>query len=107
LALSISSLIQFVLLLTFLKKKIKILDFKKIYKSVLKILIATFFMGVVVYIGLQVSSMLLPMDKVLGILLQIFMATILGILSYSFFSLLLKCREPRIIWSSVLTQFKK
>jgi putative peptidoglycan lipid II flippase len=107
LALSISSLFQFVLLLTFLKKKIKILDFKKTYKSVLKVLIATFFMGIVVYIGLQFSSMILPMDKVLGILLQIIITVILGILSYGFFSLLLKCREPRIIWSSILTQFKK
>jgi hypothetical protein len=94
-------------LLTFLKKKIKILDFKKTYKSVLKVLIATFFMGIVVYIGLQFSSMILPMDKVLGILLQIIITVILGILSYGFFSLLLKCREPRIIWSSILTQFKK
>jgi len=107
LALSISSLIQFVLLLTFLKKKIEILDFKKTYKSILKILVATLLMGIVVYIGLQVSAMLLPMDKVLGILLQILIAVILSILSYGFWSWLLKCKEPRVIWSSVLTQFKK
>ncbi len=100
-------MIQFVLLLAFLKKKIEILDFKKTYKSILKILVATLLMGIVVYIGLQVSAMLLPMDKVLGILLQILIAVILSILSYGFWSWLLKCKEPRVIWSSVLTQFKK
>ena len=107
LALSFSSIIQFILLFVFLRKKVKILDFKKTYKSILKILISTLLMGIIVYIGLYISSAFLPMDKVLGILSQIFIATILGILSYGFFSFLLKCEEPRRIWSSILTQFKK
>jgi len=107
LALSFSSIVQFILLFVFLRKKVKILDFKKTYKSILKILFSTLLMGIIVYIGLYISSAFLPMDKVLGILLQILIATILGILSYGFFSFLLKCEEPRTIWSSILTQFKK
>lgn len=107
LALAFSSIIQFTLLVIFLKRKTKILDFGKIYKSGLKILISTLLMGVIVYMSLHISSIFLPMDKVLGILWQVFIASTLGILSYGFFSLLLKCEEPKIIWSSILTQFKK
>ena len=107
LALSFSSIIQFIFLLVFLRKKTKILGFKKIYKSGLKILVSTLLMGIIVYISLYVSSIFLPMDKVLGVLSQVFIAVILGILSYGFFSLLLKCKEPKIIWQSLATQFKK
>jgi len=107
LALSFSSIIQFIFLLVFLRKKTKILGFKKIYKSGLKILISTLLMGIIVYISLYVSSIFLPMDKVLGVLSQISIAVILGILSYGFFSLLLKCEEPKIIWQSLAAQFKK
>jgi putative peptidoglycan lipid II flippase len=107
LALAFSSIVQFTLLLVFLKKKIRILDFKRIYKSVLKILVSTLLMGVIVYVSLHISSIFLSMDRDLGILLQVFIATTLGILSYGFFSLLLRCEEPKVIWSSILTQFKK
>jgi len=107
LALAFSSIIQFTLLLVFLKKKIKTLDLKRVYKSVLKILISTLLMGIIIYMSLHISSIFLPMDKVLGIFLQVFIAAILGILSYGFFSLLLKCEEPKVIWLSILTQFKK
>ncbi len=107
LALSISSVVQFILLLVFLRKKTKILDIRKIYKPILKVLVSTLLMGIIVYMSLHISSIFLPMNKVLGIFLQIFIATIFGILSYGFFSLFLKCKEPKIIWSSLLTQFRK
>jgi len=107
LALSFSSICQFLLLTFFLKKKTKILDFTKIYKSGLKILISSLLMGIIVYLILRLSAGILPMNKVLGIFSQISIATIFGILSYGFFSLLLKCEEPKIIWHSLATQFKK
>jgi len=107
LALSLSSICQLFLLVSFLKKKTKILDFRKIYSSFFKILVSTVLMAILVYLTLQISALFLATNKVSGIFLQIFFAAVVGIFSYGFFSLFLKCEEPKIIWQSILTQFKK
>jgi len=107
LALCISSICQLFLLVSFLKRKIKILDFRKIYFPFFKVLVSTVLMAILVYLTLQISSLFLAMDKVSGIFLQTFFATIVSIFSYGLFSYLLKSQEPRIIWFSILDQFKK
>jgi putative peptidoglycan lipid II flippase len=107
LALSISSICQFFLLVSFLKRKTKILDFRRIYLSFLKILVSAILMAILVYLTLQTSSLFLATNKVSGIFLQTFFAIVVGVLSYGFFSFLLKSQEPKVIWSSLLAQFKK
>ena len=107
LALSLSSICQFFLLVSFLKKKTKILDFRKIYSSFLKILVSSILMAILVYLTLQIFSLFLATNKVSGIFLQTFFAAVVGIFSYGLFSYLLKSQEPRVIWSSILIQFKK
>lgn len=107
LALCITSIGQLFLLVSFLKRKIKVLDFRKIYSSFFKVLVSTVLMAILVYLTLQISSLFLPTNKVSGIFLQAFFATIVGIFSYGLFSYLLKSQEPKVIWSSILDQFKK
>jgi putative peptidoglycan lipid II flippase len=107
LALCISSICQLFLLVSFLKKKIKILDFRKIYFPFFKVLVSAVLMAILVYLTLQISALFLATNKVSGIFLQTFFAAVVGIFSYGLFSYLLKSQEPRIIWSSISTQFKK
>jgi len=64
-------------------------------------------MAILVYLTLQISSLFLATNKVSGIFLQAFFAIVVGVLSYGFFSFLLKSQEPKVIWSSLLAQFKK
>jgi len=107
LALSISSICQFFLLVSFLKRKTKILDFRRIYLSFLKILVSAILMAILVYLTLQISSLFLATNKVSGIFLQAFFAIVVGIFSYGLLSYFLKLKEPKIIWSSIRAQFKK
>lgn len=107
LALTISSILQFVLLVWFLKKKITGLNFRLIYKAFLKVLAAVIAMVPVVWFGLRICADHLNTHTVLGIFLQLVFSGMLGILSYLLIAVLLGSKEPKVIWSSVLTQFKK
>ena len=108
LALSISVIFQLFLLIFFLKRKIKILNYKKIFLSLKKILIASFLMSILIYFTLQVFPLIGGNTKtVLGILLQALLALIVGISAYIFFSLSLKLKEPKLIFSSIFHQFKR
>lgn len=108
LALSISVIFQLFLLIFFLKRKIKILNYKKIYWALKKILISTFLMAILTYLTLQAFPLMGGNTRtVLGIFLQTLLALTVGISVYIFFSLNLKLKEPKIIFSSISSQFKK
>ncbi len=107
LAVSIAALVQFFLLCLFLKKKIKELNFSKIYQSFLKIFVASLLMGIVVYLFLNLFAFFFATNTVLHLLVQVTVSGLIGIVSYLFFSLSLGCREPRIIWSSLKSQLKQ
>jgi len=107
LALSISVIFEFFCLILSLKRKIKTLNFQGIYFSLRKILLATFLMAVFTYLTLQIAALSLNTAKVLGLFLQTTSAAIIGISSYILFSYLLKLKELKLIWSSILNQFKK
>jgi len=107
LAVSISALVQFFLLCIFLKKRVKDLEFKNLTKLFLKIFFAALIMAVVVFLSLKIFSSFFNTSTVLGLLSQTFLSLIFGILVYIGASLALEIEEPQIIWSSILTQFKR
>lgn len=107
LAVSIAALVQFGLLCFFLKRKIKEIDFSRIYQSFLRIFVATLLMGIVVYLLLNLFAVFFPTNTAIAILAQLVFSGGIGLLSYLFFSLSLGCREPAIILSSLKSQLKK
>jgi len=107
LALSVSVIFQFLLLILALKKKIEGLDFKGIYFSLIKVLLATFLMAIFTYFTLQFTALFLNTSKVIGLFLQTALAAVVGILSFILFSYLLKLKELKLICFSIVNQIKK
>ncbi len=107
LAFSITVLFQFFLLNFYLKRKIVGLNFKEISRTSFKVFTASILMAIFTYLTLQAVSLSLDTHKALGVLLQGGLAGVVGIFCYVFFSLLLRLKEPKIIWSSIKAQFKK
>lgn len=93
LALSIAGIFQFLFLLIFLKKKIGRIGLKEIFKSFLKIILASFFMALAVFLIFNSFS---------GILTKTVFAAISGILTYIIFAFFLKCSELRTVFSSII-----
>jgi hypothetical protein len=90
-----------------LKRKIEGLNFKEVFQKLLKVLTGSILMAIITYTTLQGLALLLNTQKAIGILLQGSIAGFSGFSFYILFSLLLKLPEPKMIWSSILTQFKK
>lgn len=107
LALSISSIIQCILLLIFLRRKMKFLSFKFIYNLFVKILPISIVMSVLMYGSLQVGSYLFDTHTVIGLFWQIVLACIVGIISYIGISVLFKLQELKYIVFSIRKQFRK
>jgi len=107
LALSISAVLQFCLLLFFLRKKLGHIRLTEIRHSFLKIVLATILMGVLVYMVLQVLAGLVDMQSFNGILIQTILAGLAGFLAYLFFVRLLHSPEINTIKSSIFHQFKR
>lgn len=95
LAFSLSSFLQAIILIIFLKRKIGALDEFKIIISILKIIFITFLMSVIVYGTLYLVAPLVNMQKFWGIMVQTICAIITGIVSYLFFAWLLHCEEMK------------
>jgi len=104
LALSIFAVVYLLLLLIFLKKKIKGLGFGIILISFKKILLATFLSSLVIYFVLKVTAPLVDMHTFLGVLIQASFALIAGSAVYLLFAFLLRSPELRAIKNSF---FKK
>ncbi|MDP3995884.1 MAG: murein biosynthesis integral membrane protein MurJ [bacterium] len=107
LALALSSVFQFFLLLVFLKKKTGISGSGEILKSFGKIMMAGILMALALYLSLYLVAGLLDTGTTVGILLQTIIASLVGLLVYLFATLLLKSPEIKIILSSLAGQFKK
>lgn len=108
LALSLSSIFQFLLLFIFLKKKFKKFTLHHRFSGGLKkVLAATLLMAVLVFGWLRISSSFLDLETFLGIFFQTLSALLMGVGVYLVLSLSLKSKEPKIIWLSIKKQFKK
>ncbi|MCX6811387.1 MAG: murein biosynthesis integral membrane protein MurJ [Candidatus Berkelbacteria bacterium] len=97
LAYSISTIIQMLLLFIFLQRKLKIIDFKSIFLSILKFGIATLFMIPAVQWSKFAISPFIRTDTGVGILIQALVAILVGIISYSIVAFILRCDEFRLV----------
>ena len=109
LALSISGIFQFSLLLLFLRKKLGDVRLKEIWQSFIKIFFAVILSGGFAYLTLQLTAKakFVDMDTFFGVLVQALSAGIVGILVYILAAFLLKSPEIKTIKSSILRQFSR
>lgn len=97
LAFSISSFVQMILLIIFLRKKIGYLDEKRIIISVLKIVLITAMMGAVVQAAKYFLALGVDMETFVGIFIQGTVAGTIGTVFYLIMALVFKCDEIKII----------
>ena len=107
LALAISGVIRFCLLLFFLRKKMGHIRLREIKNSFEKIFLASLLMAIVVYFSLQFLATLVDMQTFVGLLVQVISASLIGAFVYLFSTYLLKSPEIKTIKSSILKQFVK
>ncbi len=107
LALSLSAIIQAILLLIFLYKKIGELKMKEIILSFLKIIIATIFMFFTTYLTRQFLASFVDMSTFFGIFLQTFISASAGSLVYIILVFFLKSPELKTIKSAFINYKKK
>lgn len=97
LALSFSAFFQLFLLLFFLQKTIKSIEFKEIGSSFIRVLLAGFFMSFIVYYASRVLSLYLDTQSFFGVLWQTALSSMLGISIYIFLAYLFRFLEFRNI----------
>jgi putative peptidoglycan lipid II flippase len=106
LALSLSSMLNFWLLLQALRRRLGPLGWGEIWVSIAKTLICSMIMGVVVW---GMARMVIPSaDGAISVLfLGLFGCIIIGIASYGLFSILMKSTEVQTVWTIVRERVKK
>ncbi len=107
LALSVSTVLQFILLVFFLRQKIGRIHLSEIYNSLKKILLAGAFSGTSTYLALRAIAPFLRTDTFWGVLLQSSAAAGLGFLIYFLAAYFLKAKEIASIKISISGQFQK
>jgi len=107
LALSLAGVVQAVLLLVFLYKKIGDFELKVIVDSLKKILAAAFLMAAATYATLYALAPHLNMQTFVGVLTQTILASGVGTLVYLCMVWLFRSPEIRHIWVSFLKQFRE
>ncbi len=103
LALSISGIFQFFLLVIFLKRKMGDIRLKKIWQSFWKILLSSILLGVFTYFSLRLASGFVNMNTFSGVFIQTIFGGIIGVLIYIFSSFFFG--SPEMI--SLLRKFSK
>ena len=101
LALSVSGIFQFFLLLLFLKKKTANLKVGEILQSLKKILTASLLMAIFTYLSLLFTGGILNTRTFTGILIQTIIACLVAAAVYILINILLKSPEIKIIRSSI------
>ncbi|MBU1046057.1 murein biosynthesis integral membrane protein MurJ [Patescibacteria group bacterium] len=99
LAYSISGIIQFVLLFTFLHKKIGSAKKRGIIQTAKKTIMATLPAVIVAYFSLRLFALFLNTATFVGILFQTVGAGIIGFLTYLLISVLIKSEEMKLLKS--------
>jgi putative peptidoglycan lipid II flippase len=107
LAFSFSQIFQFSLLLVFLRKRILEINFREIWQSFQKVLLASVLMGLATYFSLALVANFISTQTFLGLFIQTITALIIGALIYILITYLLGSPELRAIKSSIFKQFKK
>ncbi|NQU82549.1 MAG: murein biosynthesis integral membrane protein MurJ [Parcubacteria group bacterium] len=106
LALSISSIVQCILLLVFLRRKLKFINFNFVSKVLFKVIPAGLVMSVLMYLGLRLGALLFNTRTVLGLLFQVILVCVIGVFSYLLITGIMGCQELKDIVFSVRKQFR-
>ncbi len=106
-AISIASIVQIILLLIFLYKKIGDFRVKEILNSLIKILIASILMSVGAYFSLKILAEIVNMQTFLGVFLQTLISGLFAVLIYYLTALYLKSSELESFKFSLLSKFRK
>jgi putative peptidoglycan lipid II flippase len=107
LAVSVSVVFQFFLLLFFLRKEVGRIRLAEALRSIRKIILATMLMASAVYLTLWAVSLLVDMATFAGLFIQTTAAVAVGLAVYLFSACILKSTEVKNIWASVRGQFKR
>jgi len=107
LAFSIAAILQFILLLVFLRRKIGDFNVKEIFNSLRKIILAAFVMMVIVYLCLNVLSGFLQIETFWGVFLQAGISGLTGALIYFLIVSYFKLPELETFKYSLLRKFKR
>ncbi|MDD2731660.1 MAG: murein biosynthesis integral membrane protein MurJ [Candidatus Pacebacteria bacterium] len=107
LAFSLSGIVQFILLLFFLYKKIGDFKSKEIFDFFIRIFLAGLLMGIASYITLYYISGFVNMQTFIGLFIQAGSAGFLGIIVYILFSLLIDLKDLRTITFSIFKKFRR
>ncbi len=97
LAFSLASIINFLLLYIFLRKKLKWFDEKKIIFSFFKILIISLIAVFFLQIAKTIMGHLVNMRTFSGVFCQFIVAGLVGLVVYLFLAILLKCEEIEVL----------
>lgn len=100
-ALSISTILQFVLLILCLKKKLQISNLIKFKNDFVKITVASFGACLVVFMALRAIGFFVVTNKVLGLFAQTFLSGLLGGIAYLIICYLMGMAEPKTIWKYI------
>lgn len=101
LAVALSGIIYFLLLLGFLRKRLGRMRLKEIWHSLWKISLAGGLMSIAVYFSLRLSANLADMNTFQGVFLQTILAVSAGMAAYAVAAYFLKSPEIKTIWSSI------
>ena len=102
-----SSILQFLLLLILFYRKVGDFGIRNVLDSFRKILFAGLASGAVVFFVLRAANLVFNTEKVIGILIQTFMAGFAGILFYLFISRIMRYPELDTIINSFKKQFRR
>lgn len=107
LAFSISSIVNMLLLLILVRKKVGYSDDKKIIQSFLKIVLASIVMGCIVWLAKYIIAQGVNMQTFIGIFIQGVLAGIIGIFAYLILAIILRMDEIKIITDWILKTKKQ
>ncbi len=107
LALSLSSIFNFAVLMKFFGKKVKEYNAQNILNSVRKIIVSCILMGIVIYAMLQISSTIFNTRTFIGLFLQTVISGLLGVGVYFMISLGLKLPESIAVAKKFLFKTKE
>lgn len=96
-AFSLSSMVNLILLFLVLNKKFRQFKKHKLNIFIFKVLLSSFFMGVMTYLVRHFASLGVNMDKFIGIALQFLVSFTLGVIVYFIFSIIMKIPEAEML----------
>lgn len=107
LAYSLATILNFLLLLLFLRKMLGTIDGRKIFKSFLKILFSSVIAGFVIYLSLNLTAPFINTKTFIGVFLHALTASFFGIISFFITCIIISCEEFFIFKNTIILKISK